>query len=910
MAQIARITVLFLFAALALLSLVPEQSEAGRDVRLLARNTTQSPFKVFGETNNCWQDGGFLPSRAPVVPAKYGEETQINGELTAGGSCIDDPSWTTIDLAFDLPGLGYQPSASRAQAYPTADSPVGWSIWFDDRLNMHSQPTKWLPVNPTQVGSAGPGGLYCISQYDGNRDTINMEGKPKPDCSAGISRHPDGVRKAKGLRPAKAGPGKLTDGQQVVYDVFTMGRAACEMLNPGRAWRDAGCNEIDQAPKWDLDNLTADVRDTKAEGDAKVIRSYKKIVDQNEPNPTDVAGSLNYNLSYAKTRTTSNSTGFGYKFGEKFSIKSGLKIPVISGETSAEFSSEQNWSDTKTTTDTLTETISNGATQPTQPHGRTYVLAFQAKGDLNFNFSADLTAGKKNTAESIKTPMARSLGMTAARVNPCLGYMVGSQDPSSLQGLARLAAARGLSPQTAGLPDNQKAYLRAMPGFSVAADDNCPGFPDGYPGQSSFKGTGSATGSSAGPMDVSWDPGLGAITTCVYFEKDKTSEAPAVQAPFDPCAAGPHPPGAVVNGNDSAPGATLRAGDGGTLILANDEPASGNLKVPGGESVGGSGHDVLQGSEYGERLDGGPGDDIVMGEAGSDELDGGAGDDSLSAGPGDDLLSDAVGDNGLLGEDGDDTLTSSKSAGGGMMGGVGNDTLIMNGKGPVTLVGGEGNDRFRLNAGARPGSVVELDDEGIDTVDTERSIDLPVNVERGRVVSSKPVNLKAGIGSQSLAGGSGANLLNAGAGSDLVEGKAGNDRLILGNGGFDLARGGKGADQFVVRTARAPKLSTQIGRDFRGAASAHTVADLKPSQGDRLVLSVKTYGKAIKKMRRNFKVTFGNRPKGGGAQFLFLPGRKLLSFDPDGRGGAVASVVAILKGHDSVPRKAIRIVGK
>jgi hypothetical protein len=87
------------------------------------------------------------------------------------------------------------------------------------------------------------------------------------------------------------------------------------------------------------------------------------------------------------------------------------------------------------------------------------------------------------------------------------------------------------------------------------------------------------------------------------------------------------------------------------LVQAPSQGGSGRQVVVGTEGdddlVGGSGDDVLCGLG---------GDDVLLGGSGNDHLDGGVGDDSLSGGSGDDQLDGNEGTDSLFGGSGSDTL--------------------------------------------------------------------------------------------------------------------------------------------------------------------------------------------------------------------------------------------------------------
>jgi Ca2+-binding RTX toxin-like protein len=205
------------------------------------------------------------------------------------------------------------------------------------------------------------------------------------------------------------------------------------------------------------------------------------------------------------------------------------------------------------------------------------------------------------------------------------------------------------------------------------------------------------------------------------------------------------------------------------------------------------------------------GNDWVLGTAGDDILDGGAGADTMVGGTGDDAyyvddVGDVVGENA---DEGIDSVYSSVSytlsanledlylylADAAVMGtgndlgnlilgsayndtivGLGGDDLLNGYLGRDTLIGGIGNDIYRVdNAGD---VIIELSDEGIDTVYSSVSHTLAANVEN--------LILEAGA--------------TAGTGNDLNNHIKGNDagNRLDGGVGADTLIGGTGYDDYYV----------------------------------------------------------------------------------------------------------------
>jgi Ca2+-binding RTX toxin-like protein len=262
-----------------------------------------------------------------------------------------------------------------------------------------------------------------------------------------------------------------------------------------------------------------------------------------------------------------------------------------------------------------------------------------------------------------------------------------------------------------------------------------------------------------------------------------------------------------------------------------------------------------------DRLRGGAGDDALFGGDGNDRLDGGAGADYLAGGTGNDtyILDDAGDTVDEFADEGTDTVQTSLSfvlganvenltlTGAGLLSGVGNElnnVLTANAAGSVlyglagndtlkggaardvlyggdgndrldggafgdTLVGGIGNDVYVVDSVAD--EVIELADEGTDTVQTALTYTLGANLENltltgvaslhGNGNELANVITANGAGSQ-LAGLAGNDTLRGGAAADLLIGGAGNDRLEGGLGGdtYDFGRG-DGQDTIVENDA-------------------------------------------------------------------------------------------------------------
>lgn len=230
----------------------------------------------------------------------------------------------------------------------------------------------------------------------------------------------------------------------------------------------------------------------------------------------------------------------------------------------------------------------------------------------------------------------------------------------------------------------------------------------------------------------------------------------------------------------------------------------------------------LIGNSGSNRLDGGTGADFMRGAAGNDvyvvdhaddwvvELDA-EGTDTVLASVSYTLAANierlTLNGTGRTGTGNDlNNLLIASATGSTLAGVAGNDTL-RGGVGNDVLLGGPGNDRLEGGAGAdwmeggagndvylvddQADSVVELADEGVDSVQSSISLALSANVDNLTLTGSSDLQGTGNDIDNSIVGNAGANVLT---------GMAGNDRL-RGGGGNDLLLGGDGNDTYIVSDA-------------------------------------------------------------------------------------------------------------
>jgi Ca2+-binding RTX toxin-like protein len=236
----------------------------------------------------------------------------------------------------------------------------------------------------------------------------------------------------------------------------------------------------------------------------------------------------------------------------------------------------------------------------------------------------------------------------------------------------------------------------------------------------------------------------------------------------------------------------------------------------------------FQGSEDGETLIGTADPDVIEALGGNDVIDGAGGADIMKGGSGDDLfLVDDPGDQAveLSGQGNDEIRTAISFAlasqvenlvlvGSGAIDGIGNSlnnritgndsaNRFYDGGGSDTFIGGGGDDYFYVRAEVLvDGSggyafsgvdqVIEAAGGGTDTIESNVSLTLPVEVENIILIGSLDLTAFGNSLSNSIIGNSGRNFLRGGEGDDYIDGGAGNDNID----------GGEGNDKYGVYSAQ------------------------------------------------------------------------------------------------------------
>ncbi|MFA6178099.1 MAG: M10 family metallopeptidase C-terminal domain-containing protein [Candidatus Methylopumilus sp.] len=141
----------------------------------------------------------------------------------------------------------------------------------------------------------------------------------------------------------------------------------------------------------------------------------------------------------------------------------------------------------------------------------------------------------------------------------------------------------------------------------------------------------------------------------------------------------------------------------------------------------------------------------------------------------------------IVGNDLDNSLVGNVSRNN-IQGGAGND-ILNGGAGADTLAGGADNDTYVVDN--LLDMVVELEDEGLDSVESSVTYTLSSNIENLTLTGATVINgagnslannIQGNNGANNLSGAGGDDTLNGGTGNDILNGGAGNDSLIGGMG--------------------------------------------------------------------------------------------------------------------------------
>ncbi|MFC3321337.1 hypothetical protein [Mesorhizobium cantuariense] len=216
---------------------------------------------------------------------------------------------------------------------------------------------------------------------------------------------------------------------------------------------------------------------------------------------------------------------------------------------------------------------------------------------------------------------------------------------------------------------------------------------------------------------------------------------------------------------------TLIYGDGTTISL------TGGLPI-----VGGTGNDILNGTNFADTLTGGAGTDTLNGNDGNDTLNGGIANDVLNGGSGNDTYVFNSGD-------GSDTINENSGAA---------DTIQL-GAGLTAAnvffnVSGSGNDL--LISDGVGGDLIKLTNQ---YYSAGYQIETLIYGDGTSISLTGGLPIVGGAGNDTLNGTGFGDTLSGGDGTDTLNGYAGNDTLT-GGIGTDALNGGSGNDTYVFNS--------------------------------------------------------------------------------------------------------------
>jgi Ca2+-binding RTX toxin-like protein len=283
---------------------------------------------------------------------------------------------------------------------------------------------------------------------------------------------------------------------------------------------------------------------------------------------------------------------------------------------------------------------------------------------------------------------------------------------------------------------------------------------------------------------------------------------------------------------------------------------------------------------------------VLLGGSGNDRLHAGSGHESLYGHGGNDVLTASAGHGVIHGGAGADTFVVRRHARYGLFGEDGNDRFFIYNTPRTLVAGGPGNDIYYRFGRRATRNIVELPSQGTDTLYTDHSMRVPLNVEIARATGRGDVSLFGNSTTQSLHGGAGHDRLVAGTGNERLVGGRGDTTFLFAQSGHDVATGGSGQNWFVFRgTPLARRALLSLRR-----VGGNQITNFKIGR-DHLVLRAKALGSVL--IGGQLMLVEGRRPTPTAKvpTLMFNTSNQRLSFDPDGTGPNGARILVTLANY-------------
>ena len=893
-----------LIGAFVVLGVLAQSADASEGVYTTVDNKTSYAVSLRSGNTSCWNADQLADSE--TVPADSSLQIFSSKQNSTDSGCGGASGHVDIHLYFKQPnGTFVEPVSSGEGNVDTSLSAYSemydWQIYHDadsGHTYFKNLPSDelWFPASPILSGGSGEG-LFCVvgsypngeGASNGNYyETLTVE--PEQSCSSTSSAKDLAAAEDLGsARPSALRPRSVkahAAASAGVYDFLEMLQGACELFDLS-----SQCSTISDSSSWNLNNVSSDVAELTASGDPTTTYGWQSLspayVEQD--NSTDAQGTLDYTFGYNAGEVDSTATTNGYQIGNAIQFGS-INAPV-----NDTVSANYNFSTTDSEQTGSYESTDVSSSITTDPDTTTYLYGFQGTGAQAFDYTADLTFGDQSgNAEPLTTPAPAVMGYSPAQAQPCIGYLSGGTTPSySVDSLYSQALAAAYTSSDPNLDSEEAAFMSAG-GFLSGSSSKCPGFPSGFSSGGIFDGSGTATANALGGGSTSsWDAGLGGIVTCAY-NTQQTSTSTSTDTPcvgttsagdIAGAAAVTRHPGAVIKASQHPRRSRLVGPKRSVLMIGSRDDHDTLITGPGR-------FNIIQGATGGETLVGRGKTDVLLGGSGNDRLHAGMGHESLYGHRGNDILTASAGYGVMHGGAGADTFVVRRHARYGLFGEDGNDRFFIYNTPRTLVAGGPGNDTYHLFGRRATRNIVELPFQGTDTLYTDHSLWVPLNIEIAHATGRGNVSLFGNTTTQSLYGGAGHDRLVAGAGHERLVGGSGDTTFVFTRFGDDVATGGSDQNWFLFSGTPLTRRALLAPR----RAGANQITNFKIGR-DHLVLQAKTLGSAL--LRSDVMLVEGHRPSPTAKvpTLMFNTRTHQLSFDPDGTGTNGARIIVTLSDY-------------